>query len=105
MNQFILIGKLVETPKLKETSTGIKYTHLLIDANRPYKNKEGAYDIDRFNVVVWKDLAEECMKNLDAGDAILVKGRVQSSNYEKDCEVYYHSELIGEKISLLSQLF
>ena len=105
MNQFIVIGKVAEAPKVKETSTGIKYTQLMIDANRSYKNKEGAYDVDRFCITLWKNLAEECCNNVDPGDALLIKGRVQSNNFEKDGEVFYKSEMIGEKVSLLSQLF
>ena len=105
MNQFIVIGKVVETPKVKETSTGLKYTQLVLDANRPYKNKEGRYDVDRFSITLWKSLAEECCNNVDAGDALLIKGRVQSNNFEKDGDVLYRSEMIGDKVSLLSQLF
>ena len=105
MNQFIVIGKVVEAPKVKETSTGLKYTQLMLDANRPYKNKDGQYDVDRFCITLWKSLAEECCNNVDSGDALLVKGRVQSNNFEKAGEVFYKTEMIGDKVSLLSQLF
>ena len=100
----MVIGKVVDAPKVKETSTGIKYTQLMIDANRPFKNKEGAYDIDRFCITLWKSLAEECCNNINSGDALLIKGRVQANNFEKDGEVFYKSEMVGEKVSLLSQL-
>lgn len=105
MNQFILIGRVASAPILKETATGIKYTKLYVDANRPYKNKEGAYDIDRFEITMWKNLAEEICNNVDPGDALLIKGRVQSNNFEKDGEIFYKSEMIADKVSLLSQLF
>ena len=105
MNHFLVIGKAVETPEIYETSTGIKYTRLILDANRPYKNREGAYDVDRFCITIWKNLAEEVCANIDSGDALIVSGRIQSNNYEKDGEVRYHVDMIGDKVSLLSQLF
>lgn len=105
MNNFILIGKMEQAPKMYETSTGIKYTKLFVTANRPYKNSEGKFDEDRFMITVWKDLAIACVNNLDAGDAVCIKGRVQSNNYEKDGDYHYASEMIGEKVSLLSEMF
>ena len=42
---------------------------------------------------------EYCKK----GDLVGLRGRLQSSRYEKDGEMVYKTEIIGEKVTFLSK--
>ncbi len=102
MNQCILIGYVKDEPKIKETSNGNRLTQIHLDVNRPYKNAEGNYDSDTFVVNLWNQMADECVKTIEVGQMLAIRGRLQSNNYERDGEILYRFEVVGEKVSALA---
>lgn len=102
MNQSILVGTVKEKPTLKETGSGNRIGHFVIEVARPYKNAQGDNDIDIFQITVWNNLAEECVKNVIEGQAIAVRCRLQSNNYEREDVMHYRYELIADKISVVA---
>ena len=104
LNQLIVVGKVKELPAMRETSNGNKVSTLLIEVNRNFKNSEGFYETDIFQVTLWKGIAESTVHLAQAGSLIAIKGRIQSSMYEsKEGTQYYNYEIIAEKVSFLSQ--
>ena len=104
MNQVLIIGKVADLPRLIKNSNGIASTCLLVDTYRKEKNANGNYDIDRLSVSFTGDLAENICKNLIHGDAIIVRGRLQSQNYEENGEVVYKSIIVGDSVTMLDQI-
>ena len=51
-----------------------------------------------FKVTAFKDVAEDFATRTIIGSSVLIKGRLQSNNYEKDDKVYYSPELLADKI-------
>ena len=49
---------------------------------------------------MWRNLAEECEKNIDAGMSIGIKGRLSASNYLSDGKARYRCEIIAEKMTV-----
>ena len=81
MNKIILLGRLTKDIELKETVSGKSYARVGIAVDRPFsKNKE----VDFFNLVAWDKTAEMMSKWFEKGRRILVEGRLQMNNYEKN---------------------
>ena len=81
MNKVILMGRLTGDVQLKDTNSGKSYTRVGLAVDRPFsKNKE----VDFFNLVAWDKTAEMMSRYLEKGRRILVEGRLQMNNYEKN---------------------
>ncbi|NBK97020.1 MAG: single-stranded DNA-binding protein [Erysipelotrichia bacterium] len=100
LNQFILVGTVMETPQLQTTTTGLKYMNLMIDSQRSFKNVDGEYEHDVIVCKLWRTIAENSLSYCQEGNVVGVKGRIQSYSHTSDEGVtYYNYELIVEKIS------
>lgn len=94
INNVVLVGRLVELPKMLETPTGIKYATIRLEVMRPFKNRSGVYDSDKISVTLWKGIAETVKDVCRIGDMLGIKGRVQS----EDGKTY---EFIAEHVSFM----
>ncbi len=81
-NEVILIGRLADKPKVKETQNGIKLSTIVIEIERPYRNNLGIKDKDYINCVLWKGISETVNDCCDIGSFLGIKGRLQSKTYE-----------------------
>lgn len=101
LNQTILIGRIVKDPELKNTEKG-KVANITLAVARSYKNMNGEYDTDFIQCVLWKVIAENTVEYCKKGDLVGIKGRIQTSTYEKDGETKYVMEVIADKVTFLS---
>lgn len=100
MNEFKFYGKAIEKPELKESEKGYKYCNLIIGVNRPYKNQDGDQLVDNFKITLFRTLAEDVCEKLKKGKGIIVSGRLQENNFNKDDnEIWYKTELVGERVT------
>ena len=81
LNQTVLVGRVVDDPKVVETENGKKVSNVILAVPRSYKNT-----------------VEYCRK----GDMLGVKGRIETSSYEKDGERKYKTNVIAERVTFLS---
>lgn len=81
MNKVILSGNLcreVEVNKYNNKSC----VHNSIAVKRDYKNKDGNYDTDFFNITLWESQADYLGKYAKKGYKVLVSGRLINNEYE-----------------------
>ena len=102
LNQIVLAGRLVRDPEIVTTESNKKRTYITVAVPRSYKNMDGTYDTDFIRCTLWNGIAENTCEYCKKGDIIGVKGRVQTSNYEKDGEKVYTMDVIAEKVTFLS---
>lgn len=102
LNQVVLAGRLVSDPEIFTTDNNKKKTLVTVAVPRSYKNTEGNYDTDFIRCVLWNGIAESTSEYCRKGDIVGVKGRLQTSSYEKDGETRYAMDVIAEKVSFLS---
>ena len=102
LNQIVLVGRLVRDPELKECEGGYKYTNITLAVPRSFKNVDGNYDTDFIDCKLWDGIAENASEFCKKGDLLGIKGRIQTSVYEKEEKKNYTTELIAEKITFLS---
>ena len=82
MNKVFLIGNLTRDPELSETNSGIPMCRFAIAVNRSYSSSDGERQTDFFNVVAWRNLAENVGKYCKKGNKVAVSGSIQIRNYE-----------------------
>lgn len=92
LNQCVIVGRLVHIGK----------DHIVLKTARPYKEANGEFIYDSFNVYLSGNVLENTMNYCKKGDIIGIKGRVESPEYEQDGKVYRQLKLVGEKVTFLS---
>ena len=103
MNKVILSGNLCKDIELKYTTSNKAVVQNSIAVKNDYKNANGDYDSQFFNIVVWNKTAEFLNQYAAKGSKILVEGRLQNRSYDKqDGTKAYITEVIAEKIELLN---
>ena len=102
LNNVVLVGRLTKDPEEILTEKNNKRTVVIMAVPRSFKNSNGEYDTDFIRVVLWNMIAEHTCEYCKKGDVIGIKGRIQSSSYEKDGETRFSTDVIAEKVTFLS---
>ncbi len=103
MNNYMCVGRLVGDPEVKDLENGKKVTNITIAIPRSYKNADGEYDTDFVDCTIWNGVAEKTSEYCKKGDMIGVKGRLETSVYEKENgEKAKRTSVVAEKVSFLS---
>ena len=76
LNSVHYIGRLVETPELRQTQSNLAVTSFRLAVQRDFA-KKGEDDTDFFDVVAWRATAEFICKHFQKGKLICVRGRNQ----------------------------
>jgi single-strand DNA-binding protein len=100
LNRIIAIGRLTKKPELRTTPQGTAVSTFTIAVDRNFgENRE----TDFIPVVVWKGLAESCVKHLDKGKLVGVDGRLQIRTYEDSKgEKRTVAEIVATDVQFLS---
>jgi len=102
LNQVVLVGRLVKDPTVTESENGTKLSKITIAVPRSYKNVNGEYETDFIDCTLWQTVAENTCEYCHKGDVIGVKGRIETSTYEKNKEKKYVTTVVAEKVTFLS---
>ncbi|MBQ7351304.1 MAG: single-stranded DNA-binding protein [Clostridia bacterium] len=103
MNKCILIGNLTKDPELSTTTNGVAVCRFAIAVSRKYSNADGERETDFLNIVVWRNLGENCHKFLKKGSKVGVVGNIQSRSYDAtDGTKRYVTEIVAEEVEFLS---
>ncbi len=102
LNNVILVGRVVEDPKVITLDNGIKVSNIVLAVQRPFKNEEDTYDTDFFPIQVWYAMAEIANEYCGKGSIIGVKGRLSTKINEIGDKKIKSIEIIGERIAFIS---
>lgn len=102
INQVIITGRIANDPEIIVGENNKKRTYITLAVPRAYKNMEGQYDTDFIRCTLWNGIAETTCEYCKKSDLVGVKGRLQTSQYDKDGETKYVMDVIAEKVSFLS---
>lgn len=103
MNSLNIVGRLVNDPESRQTQSGATQSKFRVAVNRDFKNSEGKYDADFFNVVAWRGTADFCNRYLSKGRLVEINGRVQTGSYEKDGVKHYTFDVMVNTIKPLDK--
>lgn len=103
MNKCILVGNLTKDPELTTTSNGVAVCRFTIAVSRRYANADGGRETDFLNIVVWRNLGENCHKFLKKGSKVGIVGNIQTRSYDAaDGSKRYVTEIVAEEVEFLS---
>ena len=96
MNQFQIVGKVLEKPQKLDTSSGIKMAKLRVCVDK-IKDDEKIYEV--FEILLFKQLAE---LEFEESQLVEVIGRISANTYEKDGKQFFNSSLIANNVSVIA---
>ena len=82
MNKIILSGNTTKDLEIRTTGDNKEIATGSIAVSRTFKNKEGNYDSDFFNFVIWNPT--DYVKGITKGTKVLLDGEIRNETYEND---------------------
>ena len=102
MNNVVLMGRLTRDPELRYTASGKPVCQFTLAVQRNYKNKEGNYDADFINIVMWGSNGERLSNTVNKGQRVLINGQIQVRSYtNKDGDKRWVTEVIANKFEYI----
>lgn len=104
MNKIFLIGNLTRDPETTTTpNTGATVCKFGIAVNRRFAGSDGNREVDFFNIVTWRQLADNCSKFLKKGLKVGIVGRLEVRNYEaNDGSKRTAVEVVADEVEFLT---
>lgn len=103
LNNLILVGRMVDDPKVKVFDDGVKVCNFVLAVDRPFKNQEtGGYDTDFIKISVWRGFVEAMITYCRKGSTVGIKGRISSKVNDVNGIKINQLEVIAERVSFIS---
>jgi single-strand DNA-binding protein len=86
-NTVELIGNITRDPELRFTPSGAAVANFGLAVNRRWRNQqtnEWDEQVSFFDVVCWRELAENVAESLTKGSRVIVTGRLDQRSWETD---------------------
>lgn len=101
-NSVELIGNLTKDPELRFTPNGAPVANFGLAVNRRWQNRqtnEWEEQTSFFDIVCWRDLAENVAESLSRGTRVMVVGRLEQRSWEnQDGEKRSKVEVIADEV-------
>jgi single-strand DNA-binding protein len=103
LNKVLLIGRLGQDPKLSYTASGTPVANFTMATDESYTDREGkkVEQTEWHRIVVWSKQAELCANYLSKGRLVMVEGKLQTRNYEKEGQKHYITEIVAQRVQFL----
>lgn len=98
MNKVILMGRLTRDPEVRYGNDNKPVARYSIAVDRRYKDQNGNYPTDFFNLVSFGNTASFVEKYLRKGTKIVVDGELRNNNYEKDGKTVYQDQIVANSV-------
>jgi single-strand DNA-binding protein len=86
-NTVTLVGNVTRDPELRFTPSGAAKLTLGLAVNRRWQNRqsnEWEEQTSFFNIIAWRDLAENAAESITKGTRIIVNGRLEQRSWETE---------------------
>jgi single-strand DNA-binding protein len=84
-NTIVLVGNITRDPELRFTPSGQPTTTFGLAVNRRWQNRqtqEWEEATSFFDIVCWRELAENASESLRRGSRVIVTGRLEQRSWE-----------------------
>ncbi len=100
LNKVFIIGNLTRDPELRALPSGTPVVNFGIATNRVWKDQQGQKQeqVEFHNIVAFGRQAELINQYLNKGSMVLIEGRLQTRNWEKDGVKHYRTEIVAESV-------
>jgi single-strand DNA-binding protein len=102
-NQAIVMGNLTRDPELRTTPNGRSVCSFSVATNYSYQDASGERkEVPEFHeIVAWAKLGELVAQYLTKGRKVMVIGRLQTQQWEKDGVKHRRTEIVANDINFL----
>jgi single-strand DNA-binding protein len=100
-NTVTLVGNVTRDPELRFTPAGQANATFGIAVNRRWQNRqtqEWEEAVSFFNVVCWREMAENAAESLSKGSRVIVTGRLEQRSWEQDGQKRSVVEVVADEI-------
>ena len=104
INKVILIGNLGKDPETRYSQGGNPITNFSVATSDSWRDKQSGEQQERtewHNVVCFSRLAEIAGEYLRKGSKVYIEGSLRTSNWEKDGQKHYRTEVIAREMQML----
>jgi single-strand DNA-binding protein len=103
LNRVFLLGNLTRDPEVRYLPSGTGVTDLRLAVSRKYKTAAGEEKEETcyVNVVVWGRQGEACGQYLSKGSPILVEGRLQYEEWEKNGQKNSRLRVVADRVQFI----
>ena len=103
LNKVFLIGNLTRDPEVRYLPSGKAVTEIRLAINNKYKLASGEEREETcfVNVVVWGKQGEACGQYLSKGSPLLVEGRLQYEEWEKDGQKQNRLRVVADRTQFI----
>jgi len=98
MNKVILIGRLGQNPELKFTQSNMQVCTFSVATSKKLKGEEKT---EWHNIVSFDKTAEIANTYLKKGSLVAIEGSLSTSNYDKDGQKHYRTQIICDRLEML----
>ena len=102
MNTVTITGNLTRDPEIRYTRDGQATTSLGVAVNRRWQNresKEWEESTSFFDVVCWRELAENTALSLTKGTRVVVTGRLEQRSWEtEEGDRRFKVEIVADEV-------
>ena len=98
MNKVILMGRLTRDPEIRYGNDNRPVARYSIAVDRRYKDQNGNYPTDFFNLTSFGKTAEFVEKYLRKGTKIVIDGELRNNNYERDGKTVYQDQIVANSV-------
>lgn len=102
-NQAIIMGNLTRDPELRTTPNGQSVASFAVATNRTWQDASGERKeaVEFHEVVAWGKLGELVSQYLVKGRKVMVIGRLQTQQWEKDGVKQRRTEIVASDVNFL----
>ena len=106
-NKVILGGRLVATPELKKTPSGVSVVQFTVAVTRKYGGKDESgqavqAQADFIRVTAWRQMAEFVTRYFSKGSSVCVVGTIQTRSWtDQQGNKQYTTEVVAEEINFV----
>jgi single-strand DNA-binding protein len=103
LNKVFLAGNLTRDPEVRYAPSGDAVGDLHMAVNRRYRTRDGQEKEETcfIGIVVWGRQAETCAEYLHKGSPILVEGRLQFEQWERDGQKNTRIRVRADRVQFL----
>jgi single-strand DNA-binding protein len=105
LNRVQMIGRLGADPETRFTPKGNKVCQFRIAVDERWRGPDGETRerTDWFRIEAWGRLGEICQEYLSKGRLVLIEGRLQTDQYEKNGEKRTMTKIVARNMQMLDR--
>ncbi|NBV41325.1 single-stranded DNA-binding protein [bacterium] len=102
-NHATVVGRLTRDPEMKKISDTVTKTYFTVAVTRNYKKADDSFETDFIPVSIWGRPGETAFQLLRKGSPVLVSGKIQIRQYEKDTTRKWLTEIVADHFQILER--